>query len=129
MQTYIDKNILLDDIIQSNSFLLLFYSPAAEHITSYNLINTIEQLRNNLSISDDIILFTKLIYNIDDVIVEKEYYKSIMSEYYVSEIETLNRIIYLLENTKYKIRIFIDNLNNIDNVDMLVDDMCNMDVS
>ncbi len=125
METYINKNILLDDIIQSNSFLLLFYSSVTENVLSYRLLDTVEKLRKNISISDDIILFNNLLINIDDIIVEKEAYKSCLMDYYELEIENINRILYLLENTKYKIRIFLEKLNT---VDTITDVMSNMEI-
>ena len=66
MDTFIQKNILLDYIVERNEYVLSSYnSPSVTKV-----VETIMMLRENLSMTNDMILLNKLIEEIRYIIFE-----------------------------------------------------------
>jgi hypothetical protein len=110
MNTFIEKNMLLDEILELNEYILTYQN------SSYiiNLLETINVLRENLNTNEDTILFNKIYNNIDNIIFECEESKKLFEYEENYEIENLNLIIYKLEISRIDISKFIYKINNID---------------
>ncbi len=122
MDIYIEKNMLLDIIIEQNEYVLSTFNSFS--ITK--VIETITILRENLNQNDDIILLNRLVDEIKYVIFENnEYIKrfNIDSFSHVKHIEEINEVIYDLEDSINKINEFINKLNSADSLSELMGDI------
>ncbi len=114
MNNYINKNILLDELVDFD-------------ITYNNdLLNQFEELQNSIDIKYDTILLNNCINIIDTMIYEStEYLKTITNN--TNELEYENYIISKninnLYNAKYKIIIYLNSLNEPDILTDLIDGM------
>ncbi len=121
MDIFIEKNMLLDRIIELNEYVLSTFNSFS--ITK--VIETITMLRENLNQNDDIILLNRLIDEINYVIFENnEYIKrfDVDSFLNITHIEEVKHIIYDLEDTINKINEFINKLNSADSLSELMGD-------
>jgi hypothetical protein len=113
MNYFIEKNLLLDDIIDLLKDNLSYDN---------NIYHILGDLRNNNDINQDIILFRNLISNIDNIIYEAtEYAKTIIDLYF--EYNYILRDINDLYNAKYQIINFINKINEIDVLSDLVSEI------
>jgi hypothetical protein len=122
MDIFIEKNMLLDMIIEQNEYVLTTFNSFS--ITK--VIETITILRENLNQNDDIILLNRLIDEIKYVIFENnEYIKrfNIDSFVHIKHIEEINEVIYDLEDSINKINEFINKLNSADSLSELMGDI------
>lgn len=110
MNTFIEKNMLLDGILELNEYILTYHN--SPYII--NLLETINVLRENLNTISDTNLLNILINNIDHIIFECEESKKLFDYEENYEIENLNIIIYKLEISKADISQFICKINNVD---------------
>ncbi len=120
MDIFIQKNMLLDNIINTNEYVLSEFNS-----TSINkIIDTIIVLRDNLNVNDDMILLNRLIEEIKYVIFENnEYIKTYYSNENNNYVEQLNNIIYDLQDSINKINEFIDYLNSSDSLSELMNEL------
>ncbi len=122
MDTFIEKNMLLDMIIENNNYVLSSFNSFS--ITK--VVETIMTLRENLNQNDDIILLNRLVDEIKYVIFENnEYIKMFYNDsnnQHNSYIEDINNIIYELEDSINKINEFINKLNSADSLNDLMDE-------
>ena len=122
MDTFIEKNMLLDIIIQSNEYVLSTFNS----ISVTKIIETIMDLRENLNQNDDIILLNRLTNEIKYVIFENnEYIKrfDIDSFTYITHIEEIKQIIFDLEDSCNKINEFINYLNSDESLNELMSEI------
>jgi chaperonin cofactor prefoldin len=110
MNTFIEKNMLLDGILELNEYILTYDN------SSYiiHLLETINVLRENLNTNEDTNLLNKIYNNIGNIIFECEESKKLFEYEENYEIENLNLIIYKLEISRIDISKFIYKINNID---------------
>ena len=121
MDIFIEKNMLLDTIIELNEYVLSTFNSFS--ITK--VIETITMLRENLNQNDDIILLNRLIDEINYVIFENnEYIKRFDVESFlnITHIEEVKHIISDLEDSINKIIEFINKLNSADSLSELMGD-------
>jgi glutaredoxin 2 len=126
MDIFIEKNMLLDMIIEQNEYVLSTFNSFS--ITK--VIETITLLRENLNQNDDIILLNRLIDEIKYLIFEnneyiKMFYIDSHDSYnnYNSHIEDINYIISDLEDSINKINEFINKLNSADSLSELMENI------
>jgi hypothetical protein len=120
MDTFIQKNILLDYIVERNEYVLSSYNSLSVTI----VVETIMSLRENLNMTDDMILLNKLIEEIRHVIFENnEYIKMFYHGQYNNYIDEVNEIIFYLEDAINKINEYINYLNSADILSELMEDI------
>jgi len=130
MDIFIEKNMLLDTIIESNEYVLSTFNSFSIN----KVLDTIMSLRENLNQNDDIILLNRLIDEIKYVIFENnEYIKRFNIDSFshinsninshIKHIEEINEIIYDLEDSINKINEFINKLNSADSLSELMGDI------
>ena len=109
MDIFIEKNILLDMIIQQNEYVLSTFN--SNSITK--IIETIMELRENLNQNNDLILLNRLIDEINYGIIENiDNIQEINQE--------INQEIQNLQNSIFDINQFIDKLNSADSLNELM---------
>lgn len=121
MDIFIEKNMLLDMIIEQNEYVLSTFNSFSIN----KVIETITMLRENLNQNDDIILLNRLIDEIKYVIFENnEYIKRFDVESFlnITHIEEVKHIISDLEDSINKIIEFINKLNSADSLSELMGD-------
>jgi hypothetical protein len=113
MNYFIEKNILLDDVIENLCDNLSYDN---------NIYYIFGELRNNNEVKDDIILFEKVISNLDNIIYESnEYLKTIVDlEFQYNYICSCIDDLY---NSKYQIINFMSSLNKIDILSELIEEI------
>jgi hypothetical protein len=122
MDIFIEKNMLLDTIIESNEYILSTFNSFSVN----KLIETIMSLRENLNQNDDVILLNRLIDDIKYVIFEnKEYIKLFNDDNNTHHIyiQEINEVISDLEDSCNKIYEFINKLNCADSLSELLSDI------
>jgi hypothetical protein len=122
MDIFIEKNMLLDTIIESNEYILSTFNSFSVN----KLIETIMSLRENLNQNDDVILLNRLIDDIKYVIFEnKEYIKLFNDDNNTHHIyiQEINEVISDLEDSCNKINEFINKLNCVDSLNELLSDI------
>ncbi len=110
MNIFIDKNILLDEIIKENEFIVSY--PDTKQTTHF--VEIIMDLRNSIDIVQDLYNCEIICNIIDNIIYDTEEYIKIINVDETKDIEFLYQIIYNLNNTKIKINHFKTRLNDID---------------
>jgi hypothetical protein len=118
MNTFIEKNILIDEILELNEYILTYHN--SPYII--NLLETINILRENLNTISDTNLLNILINIIDNIIFEYEESKKIFDYEENYEIENINIYIYKLEISKANISQFICKINNVDTLTDIFED-------
>jgi hypothetical protein len=126
MDIFIEKNMLLDTIIESNEYVLSTFNSFSIN----KVLDTIMSLRENLNQNDDIILLNRLIDEIKYVIFEnneyiKMFYINSYNSYnsHNSYIQEINLVISDLEDSCNKINEFINKLNCADSLSELLCDI------
>lgn len=120
MDTYIQKNILLDYIVDKNEYVLSSFNS----FSVTKIVETIMMLRENLNMTDDMILLNRLIQEIRYVIFENnENIKMFYHGQYNNYIDEVNEIIFYLEDAINKINEFINYLNSADSLSELMEDI------
>ncbi len=117
MDMFIEKNILLDEIIKLNDFILNYHS------TKYviNLIEILDVLRNNTNQNTDVELLKNILSIIDSIYIDVEASQSML--YDKRDINIVNEILYGLYNSKLKIINFLTKLGNIDSLVDIINEM------
>ncbi len=112
MNYFIEKNILLDDIIEKIDENLSYDN---------NIYNIISELRDDNEISKDIILLKDIVDNLDNIIYEaNEYAKTIIDlEFQYTYICNYINDLY---DSKYQIFNFINSINEVDILSDLVNE-------
>jgi uncharacterized coiled-coil DUF342 family protein len=105
MDIFIEKNMLLDMIIQQNEYILSTFNS----ISISKIIETIMELRENLNQNDDKILLNKLIDEINYFIIEN-----------IDYIQEINQEIENLQDSIIDINQFINKLNSTDSLSELM---------
>jgi hypothetical protein len=121
MNYFIEKNILLDEIIEK------LYDNLSYDNYIYNILG---ELRKTNEISNDIILFNNVIDNLDNIIYESnEYAKSIIDLEF--QYNYICNYIDDLYNAKYQIINFINSIYiaNINKVDILSDILSEINIT
>ncbi len=118
MNTFIEKNMLLDGVLELNEYILTYHD--SPYITK--LLETIGILRENLNTKSDTLLLNQLIQIIDYLIFDYEENKNIYEYEDNYEIENLNLFIYKLEISKTDISQFICKINNVDTLADIFED-------
>jgi hypothetical protein len=119
MNTFINKNILLDEIFLINNSLFINNDTSDTMQLLYNL----NELADSIDIKNDMILFEHILILIDNIIFDTEAYFSYISEYNIKEIDLINEILYGLNSTKFKINQFINIINSTDTLTDLFDNL------
>ena len=111
MDTFIQKNMLLDMIIERNEYVLSSFNS----FSVTKVVETITSLRDNLSMTDDMILLNRLIEELRYIIFENtEYIRLFYQDAYNNYVEQINEVIFYLEDSINKINEFINHLNSAD---------------
>lgn len=119
MNTFIEKNMLLDEILELNEYILSYHnSPFL-----IKILETISILRENLNTNSDTLLLKQLIQIIDYLIFDYEQDKNIYEYEDNYEIENINLIIYKLEISKTDISKFIYKINSIDTLVDIIEEL------
>ncbi len=104
---FIEKNILLDEIVKLNEFILTYQS--TKDVTKF--IEILDYLRSNTNQNTDIELFNNLISIIDNIYTDTEASYSMI--YHKRDKNILNEILYGLYNSKLKIANLLDKLRDV----------------
>ena len=121
MDIFIQKNMLLDTIIELNEYVLSTFNSFSVN----KLIETIMSLRENLNQNDDVILLNKLVDQIQYLIFEnKEYIKLFYDDNNTHHIyiQEINEVISDLEDSCNKINEFISYLIGADSLSELMEE-------
>ena len=122
MDIFIQKNMLLDMIIELNEYILSTFNSFSVN----KVIETIMSLRENLNQNDDVILLNKLVDQIQYLIFEnKEYIKLFYDDNntHFVYIQEINEVISDLEDSCNKINEFISYLIGGDSLSELLSDI------
>lgn len=117
MNMFIEKNILLDEIVKLNEFILTYQSTNDVN----NFIEILDYLRNNTNQNIDIELFNNLILIINNIYRDTEASKSMM--YDKHDLNIINEILYGLYNSKIKIQLLLDKLKDVDSLLGVINEM------
>jgi hypothetical protein len=112
MNTFIEKNILLDEIIELNEYIMSY--PDTKD-TIY-LVELLMGLRNSTNIKEDINTFDIILNVINNIIYDTNEYIVIIDPTEIDDIQFLHQVIYGLNNTIVKINIYINSLNTVDSL-------------
>ncbi len=110
MNTFIEKNILLDEIMKHNEYITSY--PDTQN-TTY-LVELIMELRESTNVKEDLNIFELILQTMDHIIDDTTEYISIIETSNIEDIEFLHQIIYELNNSIIKINNFINYINSID---------------
>ena len=117
MDMFIEKNILLDEIVKLNEFILTYQSTNDVN----NFIELLEYLRNNTNQNTDIELLNNLLLLINNIFTEAEASQSMI--YHKRDKNIINEILYGLYNSKLKIQVFLNKLGDIDSLVGVINEM------
>jgi hypothetical protein len=112
MDTFIKKNILLDEIIEINEYITSY----PDTRDSIYFVELLMELRNSTNTAEDINTFDVLLSTINDIIIDINEYIKIIDTSYIEDIDFLHKIIYGLNTTIHKINIYINSLNSVDSI-------------
>ena len=117
MDIFIEKNILLDEIVKLNNFILTYQS--TKDVNSF--IELIDYLRNNTNQNTDIELLKNLIALIENIYIDAE--ASHLMIYNKRDLNIINEILYGLYNSKIKIEILLNKIGDIDSLVGVINEM------
>ncbi len=117
MDMFIEKNILLDEIVKLNEFILTYQS--TRDVNSF--IEIIDYLRNNTNQNQDIELLKNLLSLINIIYTDAEASQSMI--YDKRDINIVNEILYGLYNSKIKIQSFLNKLGDVDSLVGIINEM------
>ena len=118
MNAYIEKNMLLDNILELNEYIFTYYN--SSYIT--NVLETIDTLRENSNTISDTNLLNKIITDIDNIIFDCEESKKLYDYEENCNIEHVNLIIYKLEISHTDISKFICKINSVDSLTEILEE-------
>ncbi len=117
MNMFIEKNILLDEIVKLNEFILTYQSTNDINI----FIETIDCLRNNTNQNIDTELLNYLIKLINNIYTDTDASQSMI--YDKRDKNIINEILYGLYNSKLKITDFLNKLGDVDSLVGIINEM------
>lgn len=112
MNTFIEKNILLDEIVQINEYITSY----PDTRDSIYFVELLMELRNSTNTAEDMNTFEILLDTINNIIHDINEYIGIIDPTNIDDIQFLHQIIYGLNNTIIKINIYINSLNSVDSI-------------
>ena len=125
MNTFIEKNILLDEIVQMNEYITSY----PDTRDSIYFVELLMELRNSTNTADDLNTFEILLDTINNIIHDINEYIGIYDNQIdslshiqiiettnIDDIQFLHQVIYGLNNTIIKINIYINSLNSVDSI-------------
>ncbi len=117
MDMFIEKNILLDEIIKLNNFILTYQN--TKEIRDF--VETLDYLRNNTNQNTDIGLLNDVLTLIHHIYIDVEASQSMV--YDKRDLNIINEILYGLFNSKLKIKKFLEQLEHIDSLIEVINEM------
>ncbi len=117
MNMFIEKNILLDEIIKLNNFILTYQN--TNDINDF--IETLAALRENVHQNTDLLLLNDLLTLTNNIYRETEASQSMI--YDKRHLNIINEILYGLHNTKLKIKTLLEKLENVDSLIDVINEM------
>lgn len=117
MDMFIEKNIVLDEIIKLNEFIFTYQS--TKDVNCF--IETLACLRDNTNQNTDMELLNYLLKLINDIYVDVESSQSMI--YDKRNLNIINEILYGLHNSKLKIQKLLDKLRDVDSLVGVINEM------
>ncbi len=117
MDIFIEKNILLDEIVILNNFILTYQSTNDINI----FIETIDCLRHNTNQNKDVELLNYLLKLINNIYVDVQASQSMI--YDKRNLNIGNEILYGLYNSKLLIEKLLNKINNVDSLVGIINEM------
>ena len=110
MNIYIEKNILLDKIINTNMYITSY--PDTRDTTYF--VELLSELRESINIAEDMNIFNILLHTIECIVNDTNEYIKCIDPSEIDDIEFLYQIIYGLNYTITYINKYIDYINSLD---------------
>jgi hypothetical protein len=117
MDMFIEKNILLDEIVKLNDFMLTYQNTPDVN----NFIEILEYLRNNTNQNTDIDLLNNLQKLINNIYIDVDASQAMI--YDKRDKNIINEILYGLYNSKLKIQILLTKLGDINSLVDVINEM------